>query len=76
MPDDLDPIGAPGHQDHRLLPVPGCVKVGHRERRADLPCQQRLEPSGAPLVGAEQVQYLHVPSVGSLAVDRLGDDRG
>jgi hypothetical protein len=50
------------------------VRLGHRERRADLARQQRLEPLLLLLRGAEQVQRLHVAGVGCLAVDHLGRD--
>ena len=46
-------------------------RLGHGERRADLAVEQRLQPLLLLLLGAEQVQQLHVAGVGRRAVDRL-----
>jgi hypothetical protein len=61
----LDPAGDVGR-------VAAChVRLGHGEGRADAPGQQRLEPGMFLLVGAQQVQQLHVACIGCLTVDRL-----
>ncbi len=49
----------------------GDLGLGHREGGTDLAVQQRLEPRPALLLGAEQVQQLHVAGVRRRAVDRL-----
>ncbi len=50
----------------------GDVGLGHGERRADRPLEERGQPAVLLLLGAEQVQDFHVSGVGRRAVDRLG----
>ena len=54
----------------------GDVRLGHRERGADLAGEQRLEPLLLLLGRAEHVQDLHVAGVRRGAVQRLGGDLG
>ena len=61
----LDPGGDVGRVAARH------VRLGHGEGRADAPGQQRLEPGMFLLLGAQQVQQLHVAGIGCLTVDRL-----
>jgi hypothetical protein len=46
--------------------------LGHRERRADLPVEQRLEPALLLLGVPVARDHLHVPGVGRGAVEHLG----
>jgi hypothetical protein len=48
------------------------VGLGHREARADLPLEQRVQPPFALLGRREQVQELHVAGIGRRAVEDLG----
>ena len=48
------------------------VGLGHRERRADLAGQQRLQPLRPLLVGSVAQQHLHVAGVGRVAVHHQG----
>ena len=50
--------------------------LGHRERRADLPVEQRLEPLRLLLVGAVLEQHLHVAGVGRVAVEDVRREEG
>jgi hypothetical protein len=61
VPDDAElDIGGVRRRDLRL---------GHRERRADLAGEQGLQPLLLLLVGAEHAQHLHVAGVGRGAVE-------
>ena len=53
----------------------GDVGLGHREARADLAGEQRLEPSPALLRRAVADQHFHVAGVGRRAVEDLGGER-
>ena len=52
------------------------VRLGHREARADLAGEQRLEPALLLLGGAVADQHFHVAGVGRRAVEDLGRERG
>jgi hypothetical protein len=47
-------------------------RLGHREGRADLAIEQRLEPARLDLVGAVARDGLHVAGVGGRAIEHLG----